>query len=57
MIKGPCDFMDGSSSFYLPKLPSLLAISILVLRMFLIYHVASRDHVFKGLRDLGGSFS
>ena len=38
--------------------PGLVAIDIVVVEsgdnMFLIYHVISRDHVFKGLCDLMG---
>ena len=30
VIKGPCDFMDRSSSLYIPTLPSLVTINIVV---------------------------
>ena len=39
-------------------LPGLVAISIAVVEMFLIYHETLHDQVFKGLCDfMGGSFS
>ena len=48
VIKRSCNFMEGSSSFYATTLPCW---------MFLIYHVTTRDHVFKDLCDLvGGKF-
>ena len=30
VIKGPCDFMEGSSPLYIPKLQSLVAMRIVV---------------------------
>ena len=42
-IKGSCDFMGGSS-LYTTFLPGLMAIGIVVLEMFLIYHVTHRVH-------------
>ena len=50
--------MEGSSSLNVTTLPGLLAIGIVVVEMFLIYHVASQDHMFWGLCNfVGGSFS
>ena len=50
--------MEGSSLLNVTTLLRLVAIGIDVAEIFLIYHVASRDHVFKGLCNfVGGSFS
>ena len=62
MIKGSCDFMEGSSSLYVTMKLHLVGFDGDRHRgrgdMFLIYHVTSRDHVFKGLFDfIGGGFS
>ena len=46
VIKGPCNFMGGSFSLYIPTLPSLVAIDIVVvILMILVYHVISQDNV------------
>ena len=42
---------EGSSSLYEATLPGLMARDILVVETFLIYHVTSREHMFKGLCD------
>ena len=56
VIKGSCDFMEGSSTFYGTTLPSLVATRILLVKIcFLIYFMTSRD-VFKGVLARG-SFS
>ena len=39
VIEGSCNFMNGSSSMYVTILPSLLAIGIVVLEIFLVCHV------------------
>ena len=52
VIKASCDFMEGSSSFYITTPSGLVDTSILVSEdMFLTYHVTSRDHVFKEFCD------
>ena len=58
-IKGFLDFMERGSSANVANLPDLVAISIVVVEiMFLIYHVTSRDHMFKGSCNIvGESFS
>ena len=48
MIKGSSDFMEESSSLNVTTLPGLVAISVVEVEMFFIYHVATNDHVFKG---------
>ena len=49
LIKRACKFMGGSSLCHVVTLISLLTISIkMVEYMFLICHVASRAHKFKG---------
>ena len=58
VIKGSSDFMEGSPSLSVTTLLGLATIVILLVEMFLIYNVASRDHIFKGLCNfVGGSFS
>ena len=52
MIEGSCDFKERRSSLYATALPGLVTIGIVVVEMFLISHVNSRDYVFKGLCDL-----
>ena len=44
MIKQSCDFMGAKSSLYVTTLPSLVAIGIVVVEMFLSHDLArSRD--------------
>ena len=58
VIKGSCDFMEGSSSLYVTTMLCLVAINIVVVEIFSIYNVTSRDHVFKGSCDyMDRSFS
>ena len=58
LIKGSSDFMERSSSMTVRTVPALVAIGIVVVEMFLIYYSASRNHMFKGLRNfVCGSFS
>ena len=45
VIKGQCNFMSGSSSFYVTNLTSLVAIGIMVVEMSLIHHVILEDYV------------
>ena len=40
--------MCGSSSWYVTTLTGLVNIDIVKVEMVLIYHVTSRDHMFKG---------
>ena len=55
VIEGPCNFMGGSSSLYIPTLPSLVAIDIaVVILMILVYHVISQDNVIIWSCDLMG---
>ena len=51
--------MEGSFSLNLTTLPGLVAIGIVAVEIvFLIYHEASLDRMFKGLWKFeGGSFS
>ena len=50
VIKGSSDFMKGTYSFNIATISGLVAIDTVVVEiMLLIYHLASRDHVFKGL--------
>ena len=50
VFKGSCDLMEGSSSLIVVTLPGSVAIGIVVVEItFLIYHLASRDQVPKGL--------
>ena len=58
-IKGFFDFMERGSSANVANLPDLVAISIVVVEiMFLIYHVTSRDYMFKvSCNIVGESFS
>ena len=53
------DYMEVSSSLNVTILSGLVAMDIVVVEdIFLVYLVASRDHVFKSLCNfLGGSFS
>ena len=56
VIKGLCDFIEGSSSTTLPDLVTIRYCGSGD-KMFLIYHVNSGDHRFRGLRDrMGLSF-
>ena len=58
MIKGPSDFMEGSFSLNLTTLPGLVAIGIVAVEIvFLIYHEASLDRMFKGLWKFEGEVS
>ena len=43
--------METSSSLYVTTLPGLVAIGIEVAEMFVIYHVTSRNYVFKRLHN------
>ena len=56
MINEPCDFMGGSSSLYIPILPSLVAISIVDVDIFIILvcHVISQYRVIIWPRDFMG---
>ena len=57
MIKGFSDFMEGISSLYVNTLQGLVATDTVVVEMFLIFHVASRDRVFNKFSNfVGGSF-
>ena len=48
VIKGSSDFTKGSYSLNITTLLDLVALSVAVVgKIILIYHVASRDHVFK----------
>ena len=52
-IKGFFDFMERRSLVNVAILQGLVAIRIVVVEiMFLIYHVASRDHMFKGSSNI-----
>ena len=44
MTEGSSNFMSGSSSLYAATLPSLVAIYILVVHMFLVCLVIKRNH-------------
>ena len=59
VIKGCSGVMEGSSSLNVTNLAGLVAINTMAAEiMFLIYHVPSRDYVFKGLYNfVGGSSS
>ena len=46
VIKGPCDFMEESSSLYIPTLSNSGAIDI-VLVDILVSHAISPNHVIK----------
>ena len=53
MIKGSCDFMEESSSLYV-AIPARFGSHRYCgsgTKMFLIYHITSYNHVFKGLCD------
>ena len=54
MIKGYFDSMEGGSLLYVTALPNLMVTDIVVVAMFLIYHLVSGDHVFKGLCNFVG---
>ena len=45
IIKGSYDFICGSPLWSVTILPSLVAIGIVVVKMFLICHVILQDHV------------
>ena len=59
VFKGSCDLMEESSSLIVVTLPGSVAIGIVVVEItFLIYHLASRDQVPKGLCNfVDGRFS
>ena len=59
MIKGPFDFMKKGYSMYVAMLPGFGEHRHCCSGdMFLIYHVISRDHVFKTFFDfIGGILS
>ena len=61
IIKRSSDLLEGGSSFNVLILPDLTTVTtgiVIVEKMFLIYYVASRDHVLKGLCNfVSGSFS
>ena len=48
VTEGSSNFMAGSSSWYVATLPSLVAIGIAVVGMFLVCHMIKQDHVIKG---------
>ena len=55
MMKGSCNFLEGSSSLYLTTMPDLLAIGIVVVeKNFFDLSRDLRHHVFKGLCELMG---
>ena len=56
MIKGSPEFMQGSSSLNVTTLSGLVVIGIVVVEMFLIYHMASSEHVLKRLCNCGWKF-
>ena len=52
-IKGFFDFMERSCLVNVATLQGLVAIRIVVVEiMFLIYHVASHDHMLKGSNNI-----
>ena len=57
VVKGASEFVERGSSLNVTNLSGLVAIGIVVV-MFLINYLASRDHVFKELcNDVDESFS
>ena len=53
VIKGSPEFVEGHSSLNVTNLLGLVVIGIVVVEMFLIYHVASCDHVFRRFCNCG----
>ena len=51
VTEGSSNFMAGSSSWYVATLPTLVAIGIAVVEMFLVCHMIKQDHVIKGSGD------
>ena len=43
--------MSGNSSWYVTTLPSLVAIGIAAVEMFLVCRVTNQDHMIKGIGD------
>ena len=54
MIEASCGVMGGCSSLYVTTFPSLVAICIVVVDMFLICHVVSQDYAAQGTCDFLG---
>ena len=44
VTEGSCDIMGGNPSWSVTTLPTLVAISIMIVEMFLICHVILQDH-------------
>ena len=58
VVKGFAVFMEGNSSLSVTTPPDLVTLDIVVVEIFLIFQVASRDHVSKGFCNfVGGSLS
>ena len=51
VIEGSSNFTSESSSWYVTTLPSLAAIGIVVVEMFLVCHVIKQDYVIEGSSD------
>ena len=48
VIERSSNTVNGSSSWNITILPSLVAIGIVVVKMFLVCHVIKQDHIIKG---------
>ena len=52
LIEGSCKIMGGKSSRYVTTLASFVTKGIVIMEMFLIFHITSLDYTFKGLYEV-----